>query len=618
MKAMEIRLAVVVICAAQLAVSQISPGPLSKAHADLEGISNCTKCHESGQAINGTKCLTCHIEIKNQISSGHGFHFVNASTSCITCHTEHNGLDAKITKFDESQFDHSTTGFVLAGKHSAIRCEQCHNPKNINNGDVGGILASHPHKTFLGLNPQCVSCHPDRHNGTVNTQCQTCHGVNSWSPATTFDHARTKFALVGKHSQIACSKCHEGLAKMASVASVLFSAKAYQDCTPCHASPHGRKFSDKTCRSCHTAESWSTVVSFNHATTSFPLDGKHATVQCEKCHTEMKARKNGVVSFATKKFEDCTPCHSGPHNPKFSGRACKSCHTAKAWKTLIAERFDHSLTNYDLEGKHALVKCEQCHQDSRGTEFARRFLLPYQHCTSCHADYHDGQFKERYSNNCAECHTVGGFKPSTFSIKRHDQTLFTLIGAHIAVPCDVCHKGAGTKSQVFHFANFRCEACHADFHKGQFKQQMVEHSCAQCHSTVEWKMTSFDHAKTRFPLVGKHKTVPCSDCHKETIVNGVRNIQYLGLPTDCQSCHKDVHAGQFAENGETRCAACHSPKHWRFLLFNHETQSSFHLTGAHKKVPCAGCHKEEQSGSQFFIRYKPVASRCESCHQGMK
>ncbi len=611
-------LTIAVLCVSQLLLAQISPGPLSKGHADLEGISNCTQCHESGQEINGAKCLSCHLEIKNQINSGRGFHFANASGSCITCHKEHLGKDAKITKFDESQFDHGKTGFQLADAHTSIKCEQCHNSKNIKNPDVSKILTSSPPKTFLGLNPQCVSCHSDRHKGTVGTQCQTCHGAKSWSPPITFDHGKTKFALVGRHKPVECSKCHVGLSKKTPTGPILFSTNAFEDCTPCHASPHGRKFSDKTCRSCHTAEGWSIVVSFDHASTRFPLAGKHAPVPCEKCHTRMNTKKNGVVSFATKNFSDCSPCHSTPHNPRFSERECKSCHTATAWATLDVVRFDHALTHYTLEGKHADVKCEKCHKDSPGAGFKERFLLPFRRCTDCHADFHYGQFKEKYSNNCADCHTVKGYEPSTFSIQRHDSTLFSLNGAHIAIPCEQCHKKVGQKVQLFHFANFRCESCHEDFHKGQFVKQMVEHSCAQCHTTVEWNMTSFDHAKTRFPLVGKHVKVKCVDCHKETVVNGVKSVQYLGLPVVCQSCHKDIHDRQFAENGETRCATCHSAAGWHSLVFNHETQSAFHLTGAHKNVPCGGCHKEEKTESQTFVRYKPLASKCESCHQGMK
>lgn len=604
-----------VVCASQWSLAQISPGPLSNAHTNLEGISNCTQCHESGEEISGAKCLNCHIEIKNEISSKHGFHFANSSSTCIACHTEHLGKDAKTTKFDESGFDHGKTGFALSGAHQPLKCEQCHDSRNIRNPDVRKVLASNPHKTFQGLNPQCVSCHNDRHSGTVGDQCQSCHGTKSWSPPLVFDHKNTKFVLAGKHQQVVCAKCHSGLAVKSATRPILFATKSFEDCTPCHASPHGRKFADKTCRSCHVAAGWSVVASFDHSTTRFSLVGKHATVTCEKCHTQMNSATNKAVSFATKSFNDCAPCHNTPHNPKFNGRECKTCHTPSAWGTLVVERFDHTLTNYILEGKHTSVVCEKCHKASLAAQFSRRFLLPHKRCTDCHEDYHNGQFTAKFANNCAECHTVKGFAPSTYSIQKHQSSLFALTGAHIATPCEECHKKERQQVQLFHFSNFRCESCHEDFHKGQFRQQMAEHSCAECHSTATWKMTSFDHSKTKFPLVGMHVHVKCADCHRETVSHGVKSVQYRGLPTECESCHKEVHFNQFAEHGRTQCVACHSPAGWRALLFNHETQSSFHLTGAHKNVPCGGCHKEEKSESTTFNRYKPLESKCESCHQ---
>jgi uncharacterized paraquat-inducible protein A len=45
--------------------SQISPGELSAAHAGLEGMSNCTRCHAMGKAIANHKCLDCHQELKS-------------------------------------------------------------------------------------------------------------------------------------------------------------------------------------------------------------------------------------------------------------------------------------------------------------------------------------------------------------------------------------------------------------------------------------------------------------------------------------------------------------------------------------------------------------------------
>ena len=70
-------------------------------------------------------------------------------------------------------------------------------------------------------------------------------------------------------------------------------------------------------------------------------------------------------------------------------------------------------------------------------------------------------------------------------------------------------------------------------------------------SLLKSKFASINHAGTRFPLAGKHLTVKCSDCHKEETINGVKSVQYLGLPIKCQQRHRDVHAGQFVIDGET-------------------------------------------------------------------
>jgi uncharacterized paraquat-inducible protein A len=102
-------LSLMAVCA-QVGYGQISPGPLSRAHGNLEGITNCVQCHESGSEISGAKCLTCHTEIKSQLDSKKGFHFANSTASCISCHKEHLGADARITRFDEKQFDHARSG----------------------------------------------------------------------------------------------------------------------------------------------------------------------------------------------------------------------------------------------------------------------------------------------------------------------------------------------------------------------------------------------------------------------------------------------------------------------------------------------------------------------------
>ena len=74
------------------AYPQFSPGDLSNAHANLEGMSNCTQCHTSGDEVQNSKCLSCHKEITSLVNSGRGLHAREAKgKQCYACHSEHHG-----------------------------------------------------------------------------------------------------------------------------------------------------------------------------------------------------------------------------------------------------------------------------------------------------------------------------------------------------------------------------------------------------------------------------------------------------------------------------------------------------------------------------------------------
>jgi len=100
-------------------IAQISPGDLTKAHADLEGISNCTKCHEIGEKVLSSKCLDCHKEIKSLVIANRGYHAYSEvkKRECASCHNEHHGRNFRIVNFNEDDFDHNKTGFKLTGAH---------------------------------------------------------------------------------------------------------------------------------------------------------------------------------------------------------------------------------------------------------------------------------------------------------------------------------------------------------------------------------------------------------------------------------------------------------------------------------------------------------------------
>jgi uncharacterized paraquat-inducible protein A len=64
--------------------TQISPGKLSKEHTSLEGISNCTACHDLGAKISEQKCLNCHKELKTRITQNKGYHVSRSHATVST------------------------------------------------------------------------------------------------------------------------------------------------------------------------------------------------------------------------------------------------------------------------------------------------------------------------------------------------------------------------------------------------------------------------------------------------------------------------------------------------------------------------------------------------------
>ena len=87
--------------------AQFSPGKLSEAHAEYEGLDNCTLCHEIGAQISEKKCLECHKELQSLIDLKRGYHSSKEvkEKSCIKCHSEHHGRKFDAVRFDQDNFN---------------------------------------------------------------------------------------------------------------------------------------------------------------------------------------------------------------------------------------------------------------------------------------------------------------------------------------------------------------------------------------------------------------------------------------------------------------------------------------------------------------------------------
>jgi len=521
--------------------AQISPGELSSAHQSLEGITHCTSCHAIGRSIDENSCLGCHTELSTRLKAGKGLHATFSGKACITCHKEHHGRDFDLVRLERQTFDHSRTGYRLDGKHAQTQCQKCHTSSLIRAED---ILANRPlleGGTFLGLSTDCSSCHTDPHKGSLGPACASCHSETAWKPAPGFKHGRTRFPLTGRHVEVRCESCHRRSPEPGG--RTAYAGLQFEDCNSCHRDVHAGRFPQR-CASCHTTAGWfSAGQTFNHASTRFPLRGAHLRVRCQGCHggTETPRARGAGTHVRLVQFEHCSDCHQDPHRGQFTkradGGACEGCHTEASWEVRSIAGFDHATTRFPLRGRHATVKCAQCHGTGPASAAAidpRRF----ERCADCHRDAHAGQFAARSDGGaCESCHDEKGFLPPNYFVNSHAHSRFPLQGAHLAVACTRCHKLGtvrGERVRVFRKAEpASCATCHKDVHRGVFAQWMTD-GCATCHGTDGWTRVRFAHQRTRFRLVGKHSHISCAACHQSAETT---EWHFARTPKECSSCH---------------------------------------------------------------------------------
>ena len=151
------------IASAAPAYAQISPGPLAKAHQSLSGVLSCTKCHDMGAGGVKFKCLDCHTEIRDRLAQNRGMHALwvgtkGTSKDCVQCHSDHNGADFPLVRWQPNReaLDHRQTGFPLTGGHAGLRCEQCHNAREVQPAARAGIQVKDLNHTYLGLTSACA------------------------------------------------------------------------------------------------------------------------------------------------------------------------------------------------------------------------------------------------------------------------------------------------------------------------------------------------------------------------------------------------------------------------------------------------------------------------------
>ena len=333
-------------------------------------------------------------------------------------------------------------------ENMADRCAACHTDIAAQMFDVAKL-----HGMITQKNPalSCRDCHPEHRGATASL---TDLGEN------TFPHEALGFSLKGhqltvKNEAFTCTDCHpEDVMTFAP-----------DSCDSCHrqmdiafTQAHTLSFGTD-CLACHDGVD-KYGDDFKHSAFVFQLNGKHGDVSCSKCHLDAR-----TVADLQSAPQDCYSCHKDDdeHSEQF-GTDCSACHTPNNWDDAT---FDHNLSAFKLEGAHAQVQCEQCHQNGvfKGTPST---------CISCHVEpaAHMGQF----GTDCVACHSTNAWSPAAFN----GQHTFPLNhGEEGTVSCVTCHPSS--------YQVYTCYGCHEHTESNISSKHREEgisnfENCMECHA----------------------------------------------------------------------------------------------------------------------------------------
>ena len=574
-------------------------------------------------------------------------HGVSLKIDCSDCHTT--GSWEFISA--SSNFNHSTTTFVLEGQHQFVDCRSCH---------VSMV--------FSEAKTNCVDCHTDMHNNTLGLDCARCHTPKTWIIENVTDlHQQSRFPLLGAHRIANCIDCHLSSSNLDfsllgvecidchrqdynqttnpnhvqanislnciechKIDAMDWNASSFNhdffplikghevaDCITCHTSGilesipkdcyscHQADFEGSsnpshrilgfstTCEDCHTIDpNWTPATFEDHDLQFFPIySGKHRGEwdRCSECHTQSgNYSAFSCIDCHAHNQSDMNSAHQGLDNYTYNNLACMACHPSGS----ADEIFDHNTTAFPLKGQHRTTICTDCHTQG--------FSNISSECVACHTENYNQALDPRHieagiSKECKECHDENAWKPSSFN---HTVTSsFELSGGHAGRQCSDCHIGTTTD------AVNDCFACHKTNYN-EAKEHIslsFSHNCLDCHNTTDWKLFTFDHNTTAFALTGSHVSVSCESCHTEV---------YAGTSAICNSCHLDNYnaATDPSHTGagiSTNCEDCHNAIDWKPSIFNHLTTSGFELSGGHSGRQCSDCHIGTTSEAN---------PDCYSCH----
>jgi hypothetical protein len=271
-----------------------------------------------------------------------------------------------------------------------------------------------------------------------------------------------------------------------------------------------------------------------------PLTSSHASLdnqnQCNDCHIDNTRELSN---------DKCLNCHDhqdlqgrinagkGFHaTATVKGKKCGSCHLehkgrgydVMGWKSVGGEKdFNHDLTGWKLNGKHAATDCAKCHT-AKNKSGVKVYMGTDKLCGSsgCHGKDQPHKMVRKDMLACERCHTESVWKPEKRVLQfNHDDrkdAAMPILGSHRDVACTKCHVKSVFKLPFPKPDSCGNAGCHQSSHDGHL---FGKRDCEWCHSPTfksfkqqyNKDMPFFDHSeRTRFDL-GAHKRLKCYDCH---------------------------------------------------------------------------------------------------------
>ncbi len=193
-------------------------------------------------------------------------------------------------------------------------------------------------------------------------------------------------------------------------------------------------------------------------------------------------------------------------------------------------------------------------------------------------------------SNCTKCHTLGAKVSNDKCLACHKE---------IKIRIDQ-KKGYHSSAKVY---GKTCTICHSDHHGRNY-------------DILHFDKTKFDHNLTGYKLEGAHLKKECADCHKPANITDPvlkkRKSTYLGLNSQCLTCHEDYHQKSLSNT----CSNCHTNEKFKPASKFDHAKAKFQLKGQHKEVKCIECHKTSVRDGKDFQQFTGLQYKsCVNCHK---